>query len=785
MNPARKAHRTLLVLRRCTLTVLLLVAGFDAGSARADSKVADTTPLVQKVDLNEGLVAGLAGHWADSVDRVAWSPDGTRIATATWGPVVTIRDAATGEATAVLYGHRREITGLFWSPDGAYLATAADDEFARLWDAETGALIAELEGGRPQTPRLAWAPDSGFIAATVTGGIGIWSAAGKLTTGIRVSYSTADALAWSGDGKRLALASTDYMADPPSNDIRVFEMEVGKKPLVLEGHQDDVTMLAFSAWGSRLASGSKDDTARIWDLETGKPVVTVEDFEGDAAKGIGWAPDGWQIALAVDGASVRVLNALDGQDVAELPCGNPREGCLNVVWSPDGEVLAAADGHGSLQVWETGEFKRLYETVLKDDWFEDIAWSPDSGRLATGTSDETVRVWDRDSGEFTMTVSGGVKPVTLVVWAPDGRHAAIAMEDGRIVIWNEQSGKPVHVLLRGHHAEMSVLSWSPDGSLLASGDDHVANFVWDPVSGKQIAKLEGHTNDILSISWSPDGERIATGSYDETARVWDARTGKQIALLEGHVENVHAVAWAPDGKRVATGSDDSIVRIFDAATGKEIARHEEHEDDVENVAWSPDGTLLASAASDYTVRIWDLSNRSVAKIICCRVDLTAQLAWSPDGKRLATTANAQVVIWDRVTSDILTTETNFSHYPQYLVWSPDGKFIAAGSEFAPARVHGTRHGWWIREFNRDLRIFNWLDWNRDGSAILTGNQLGLVESWDLFEGRRKVFQMDLESGWVACDWPEQSCLRADAGKLLQTVGEEGLERIALPAADRE
>jgi WD40 repeat protein len=135
----------------------------------------------------------------------------------------------------------------------------------------------------------------------------------------------------------------------------------------------------------------------------------------------------------------------------------------------------------------------------------------------------------------------------------------------------------------------------------------------------------GHTDPVCSVSWSPDGTRIASGSVDESVRVWDAATGQCVSILNGHSNYVSSVSWSPDGTRIASGSYDNSVRVWDAATGQCVSTLNGHSDWVNSVSWSPDGTRIASGSYDKSVRVWDAATGALLG--------SKRPAWASSGTR--------------------------------------------------------------------------------------------------------------------------------------------------------
>jgi hypothetical protein len=128
---------------------------------------------------------------------------------------------------------------------------------------------------------------------------------------------------------------------------------------------------------------------------------------------------------------------------------------------------------------------------------------------------------------------------------------------------------------------------------------------WDAAGGRELLTLKGHTGPLSSVSWSPDGTRLATGSGDGTAKVWDAAGGREKLILRGYTGGVRSVSWSQDGTRLATGSDDGTAKVWDAAGARELLTLKGHAGWVRSVSWSPGGTRLATGGDDGTANVWE------------------------------------------------------------------------------------------------------------------------------------------------------------------------------------
>ncbi|MCF3622491.1 CHAT domain-containing protein [Planktothrix agardhii] len=341
-------------------------------------------------------------------------------------------------------------------------------------------------------------------------------------------------------------------------------------PNTLGGHAKPVYAVSFSPDGKRLATGSWDNTVKLWDANTGKEIQTLR------------------------GHTDRVYG---------------------VSFSPDGKRLATGSWDNTVKLWDANTGKEIYTLRGHTDWVWDVSFSPDSKRLASASGDKTVKLWDVSAGKEIQTLTGHTDGLRGVSFSPDGKRLATASSDKTVKLWDSTTGKEIQTLT-GHTNWVRGVSFSPDGQRLATASEDNTVKLWDSATGKEIQTLTGHTDRVNRVSFSPDGQRLATTSDDKTVKLWDSTTGKEIKTLIGHTESVFGVSFSPDGQRLATASDDKTVKLWDSTTGKEIKTLTGHTNSVFGVSFSPDGKLLATGSDDNTVRLWRLDFDYLVKEGC-------------------------------------------------------------------------------------------------------------------------------------------------------------------------
>ena len=334
------------------------------------------------------------------------------------------------------------------------------------------------------------------------------------------------------------------------------EFNILPKTQIFSGHVDGVTAVAWSPDGRRIVTGSYDATIRVWDAVTGEELLSLE--HGSQVESVVWSSDGGRIAAGF-GDGVRVWDAVTGEELLSLECGR---GVESVVWSPDGSCIVTSSDDG-VRVWDAVTGEELLSPEHRH-WVRSVAWSPDASRIAAG-SDDGVRVWDAVTGEELLSLEHG-NQVESVVWSPDGSRIAAGFVGDGVRVWDAVTGEGLFSLERSRLVRSVV--WSPDGSRIATGFVGDGVRVLDAVTGEGLFSLECGRG-VESVAWSPDSSRIATGSFG-AARVWDAVTGKELLSLE-RGRGVESVAWSPDGRHILTKTRRNEIRIWDVTSGEQAS----------------------------------------------------------------------------------------------------------------------------------------------------------------------------------------------------------------------
>ncbi|MEG4112470.1 nSTAND1 domain-containing NTPase [Microcoleus sp. Pol12B3] len=531
-----------------------------------------------------------------------------------------------------------------------------------------------------------------------------------------------NSVSFSRNGKLLATGSDD-------NTVKLWDTTTGKEITTLIGHTDSVNTVSFSPKGKLLATASTDNTVKLWDITTGNVIKTLSGHTS-SVWGVSFSPNGKLLATGSRDKTVKLWDTNTGKQIKTL------SGHTSSVWgvsfSPNGKLLATGSDDNTVKLWDTNTGKQIKTLIGHTDSVNAVSFSPDGKWLATGSRDKTVKLWDTTTGKQIKTLSLHTNWFKGVSFSSDGKWLATGSEDYTVKLWDTTTGKEIKTLI-GHTDSVQTVSFSSDGKLLATGSADKIVKLWDTTTGKEIKTLTGrHTDSVWGVSFSPDGKRLATGSFDKTVKLWDTTTGKQIKILTGHTKSINAVSFSPDGKRLATGSTDKTVKLWDTTTGKEVKTLTGHTDSVWGVSFSPDGKWLATGSFDKTVKLWDTTTGKQIKTLTGHTNSVLGVSFSPDGKLLATGSfDKTVKLWDTTTGKQIKTLTGHTKSVLGVSFSPDGKRLATGSEDYTVKLWDTNTGKEIQTLTGHTSWVWGVSFSPDGKLLATASDDKTVKLWRL------------------------------------------------------
>ncbi|MFC2082525.1 WD40 repeat domain-containing protein [Candidatus Bipolaricaulota bacterium] len=288
------------------------------------------------------------------------------------------------------------------------------------------------------------------------------------------------------------------------------------------------------------------------------------------------------------------------------------------------------------------------------------------------------------------SLSGHTGYVRDVTFSPDGTFLASIGDDRSVRLWDVAAGQEAHVFHSpGSAAYINSLSFSPDGNLLASPDG-----VLDLETLTAIRQFEG---DVMSTAFSPDGEILAVGAVLQPVQLLDTTTWDVVSTFES-LKHVHPTAddsfgfeFSPDGALLADGTlRAGDVRLWDVETGtlRQTLAISQPGTDVHDVAFSSDGQLIAGGGQGPSVCLFRVEDGGIGRVLPTG-EGTMSLDFSPDGRLLAISCEGVLSLWNVETGRRLRS-LRHDNAVTPVTFSPDGRFLACGLYGGYVAVWGIR-----------------------------------------------------------------------------------------------
>jgi WD40 repeat protein/serine/threonine protein kinase len=466
---------------------------------------------------------------ANSGTRLAVSRNGGIAAFAKPGGNICVIDLATGKESWMAKAADDEfVMCVAFSPDGKVLATGAGfvESAIRLWDVASGKEIKRLEGHRA------------FISSLV-----FWP-----------------------DGKTLASASGDQT-------IRLWDLtDISNVPpaRVLQGHKLEVWKLALLPDNITLVSGSKDGSVLVWDtsaMHSRHDYITLPD------KIDGWCfgPDGRSLLTA----NLRAFTRWTGTDFQEkAQFKKLGEDVYSSIPSTDGKWIATVSTNNVIQVWDLQheQHESLFRQFMVPTNFPanvNCFIDQDKTLIVTYGGNDDVEEWDIATGKK-MRSWQGIRDWYFVRISPNGQFCVTWRKDDTALLRNLADGNENNLDLNGK-TQVSDLSFSPDGKLLAVASMYGFARMFDVDTQRELATLHGFLMGVHSVAFSPDGTRLALGSDGrEAVKLWDVASLEEVATLGAQGSVFLSTKFSPDGNVLGSLNDSGVLYLWRAPSWDEI-----------------------------------------------------------------------------------------------------------------------------------------------------------------------------------------------------------------------
>ncbi|MEM7536897.1 MAG: TIR domain-containing protein [Chloroflexota bacterium] len=569
-------------------------------SVQLESRQVQQKPILDKgldeggLDTN-GTVLVLAGHnrW---VNTATFSHDGQYIVSASGDNTVRIWDANTGVPIAVLEGHTDDVSMAMFSEDDRRILSAGRDNLVRVWDSLTHQQIAFLDGHEDVvTDALVMNSDYQVISAGADGTVRMWRIAdepdrrhfnGQNFGVLHVEFDHS--------GGMLAAAGQDGI-------VNIWEIDSGSNLLHLPIHRDvamdatldgricmtcPIQLSRFHPASNRLLTLGHDGVAQLWDIHAGLTTESATETATETTEASDKDTDDSSIAYS---KPLYTIQAHNGP-------------IFDADFNGAGDLFATSSTEDDIvRLWDANTGKALPLTLQAISGTVQISFSPDDTLLAAAGWDGTLWLWRVDDGTVYQQLKRNDISLESVAFSPDGHYIAAANIQGQGSVWHVETGQLV-ASLDGHNDRIRSIVYDHSGEYIATAGYDSTVRIWHTTTGETKHILRNHELSVLDVTFSPNGRQLATASKDGTVRLWNVQTGHMEAILPDSRSKGLLVSWQIDEDQHTVTSDNNAIPW------------------ITDINYSPTGEWIVAAGMDGSVILYMADANNLQKIASTQVE---------------------------------------------------------------------------------------------------------------------------------------------------------------------
>lgn len=739
------------------------------------------------------LVARLGGTGAhrDLVQSLAFTPDGSMLASGGYREVKLWRRPRDARKFSITSAARGAVNGVDVSPDGATLATAGADGAIRLWSAKDGRPVRELGGHAGPVNAVRFSADGTKLASVAADKtVRVWTVADGATFAQGPCPIECASVVWAGGGKKLVTAGGDPI-------VRVWAMPEATGGALapgteLKGHEGNVHALgAFPSQPAQVVSAGADGTVRVWDVDGAKQLRQLS--HAGAVASVAVRPDGKRIATA--GGNVVKLWDADGKLVAEMKgdryaneAAANRERDLAFAASEVAYHKSAAE---AAEKRHAEQVERVKKTAAADVEADKAVAEKQKAKAAadaevvkqqaakTAAEAEVAKAQaakapEPEVAKLVAAKAAAEAELTKAQAAQKGAEAEVAKaqapkngaaDELRLAIKSAQGAadstaeaQAAHQAAEREHAQVGIelaslkaaaaaaekpvraVAFSADNATLAGGGEDEVVHTFSAETGAAWETFRGHRGSVTSLTFA--GPAVVSGGTDGAGIGWDVSaqwlpcpplgTGDANSSF---ADRVTALDFSADGKLLATGggvpSRDGEVLLWDVGGASLVRRFERlHSDAVLALDLSPDGKFIATAAADRFMKVSEVATGRLVKSFEGHTGHVLGVSFQRTGRTLATgAADNTVKVWDLVSGEQKKAIPGFEKEVTAVRFVGDtDQFVTASGD---SRVRLLKpDGGEVRSFAGASGFVYAAAASRDGLVIVAGGEDGVLRAWN-------------------------------------------------------
>ncbi len=649
-------------------------------------------------------------------------PNGSLLAVGGMGETVTLWDTATGQVRRVLHHGTRNACSVGFNRDGSLVACGAGDGTLTLWDVVTGERRWVLDAHEREVLALAFRPSGATLtSASADGNARSWRVATGSLQRALYRYVFLGSVAFSSDGSLLAVGNS-------AGRVHVWS-RAGQQ--TLDGHGLDVPSIAFSPDGTMLAcrvfcelapeggsrSPSAGDAIQLWDLEAEQLLGTLpREVGAPRVVSLAFRPDGSQLAAGNDDGTVSFTRI------------------SAIIASPDQPTVASAARPGSADGSVVGDDVRRADDASRAAG--SFPGQPTEAREAPADVDARLQLTLQNPRPTSLATQRA-----SVVFSPDGEYVVAVSPDGVMDLWDTENGnhrtsRHVNCCHFDRHGRLLAVSTAKQVQLL---------YLRNLIMRKPSQQLYDHQSRVRCVALSPKAASLASADEVGVVKLWDMRERGTPTMLRASSDPILCLAFSPDESLLASGGvsppttrwdEMAIVKTWEAAYSRWsicVSADMQLRDPTTGKLRSLDAgdEIAALEPREGTVRIWDLPSRR------CRHALPApgsveSVAFRPDGAILAIAVSDHTIkLWDVAAAQLRGTLEGHEAGVRSVAFRPDGAILASGSRDGTVRFWDPATGELRGTIPVDSIGVDAVTFNADSSLFASASHDGTVRLWEV------------------------------------------------------